>query len=235
MFPEFLKPIVERLISPKQSCMRLALKTLEPIIEKRLATEAELGSDWPDKPDDYIQWLLDDAEASQRTPYNIALRILATDCRYSYLAITTALFDLTAHPENIESMREETERVAKEEGWIKSALNNIHKIGSFLRESQRVHGTPPSASTKHISYILLGDISCTTSMTRKVIVPAGFTFPTGLHYDNPHVFDGFRFAREREEHADKGGVAAPHGLYGPGQPRIWAREARVARTVLCGG
>jgi hypothetical protein len=37
-------------------------------------------------------------------------------------------------------MREEAERVTREEGWTKPALNSMHKIDSFLRESQRMNG-----------------------------------------------------------------------------------------------
>jgi hypothetical protein len=36
-------------------------------------------------------------------------------------------------------MREEAERVVKEEGWTKAALNSMVKIDSFLRESQRIN------------------------------------------------------------------------------------------------
>ena len=37
-------------------------------------------------------------------------------------------------------MREEVERVVKEEGWNKLALQKMHKIDSFLKESQRFDG-----------------------------------------------------------------------------------------------
>jgi hypothetical protein len=41
-------------------------------------------------------------------------------------------------------MREEAERVIKEEGWTKAALNSMVKIDSFLRESQRINTNGPS-------------------------------------------------------------------------------------------
>jgi hypothetical protein len=40
-------------------------------------------------------------------------------------------------------MREEAARVIKEEGWSKAALNKMHKIDSFLRESQRLGASAP--------------------------------------------------------------------------------------------
>jgi hypothetical protein len=57
-------------------------------------------------------------------------------------AITYALFDLTTYPEYLLPMREEAERVVKEEGWTKAALNSMVKIDSFLRESQRINAGP---------------------------------------------------------------------------------------------
>ncbi|KAJ6514213.1 cytochrome P450 [Mycena vitilis] len=202
MFPKKIEAVTiigifGRLLSPKRSCMRIAMKTLGPVIKERLAKDAELGQEWhDDKPNDYMQWLLDDAEPSERNPNAIALRLLATDTaaiHTSSMAITTALFDLTTHPEHIEPMREEAERGIGAEGWTKSALNNLHKIDSFLRESQR--------------------------MTRKVISDKGFTFSDGtfipqgsflINYENPDVFDGFRFSRERTVHGDEGGVFRHH-------------------------
>ncbi|KAJ7670599.1 cytochrome P450 [Mycena polygramma] len=193
MFPKFMKPIFGRLLSPKRSCMQ------------RLAKEAELGQEWhDDKPNDYMQCLLDDAEPSARNPYAIALRLLATDtaaihtssmeCSFS-LAITTALFDLTTYPEHIEPMRQEAERVIGAEGWIKSALKTLHKIDSFLRESQ-------------------------LTMTRKVISENRFTFSDGTFIPQgsflsaagrPVEFDPrFRFTRERTVHGDEGGMFRHH-------------------------
>jgi hypothetical protein len=40
-------------------------------------------------------------------------------------------------------MRQEAERVVTTEGWTKAALGNMHKIDSFLRESQRLRGIGP--------------------------------------------------------------------------------------------
>lgn len=58
-------------------------------------------------------------------------------------AFTHALFDLTTYPEHFLPMREEVERVVKEEGWTKAALNSMFKVDSFLRESQRLKGNGP--------------------------------------------------------------------------------------------
>ncbi|KAF7328411.1 hypothetical protein MVEN_02556800 [Mycena venus] len=204
MFPSFLKPIFGRLLSSRRSSIKQAMKTIGPAIEERLAKDAELGPGWVDRPNDFISWLIDDAEDAERTAPALALRILATNTaaiHTSSSALTTALYDLTTYPEHVGPMREEAERVVAAEGWTKSALGNMVKIDSFLRESQRVHG------------------SKAVSMLRKVVAKDGFTFGDGTvlpqgtfvslasrpacmdpgNYANAEVFDGFRFARERDE------------------------------------
>ncbi|KAJ7659845.1 cytochrome P450 [Mycena rosella] len=204
LWPGFLRPIVGPFISNKEKSNATALKILGPILEERLAKEKELGPDWPGKPNDFISWLLELAEGEERTAPALALRILSTNMaaiHTSSMAFTHALFDLTVHPEHLLPMREEVERVVKEEGWSKAALNNMVKVDSFLRESQRLNGNGPM------------------TMTRKVVAKDGFRFSNGVvlpygsfvsvasrptHYDpsnyeNAAVFDGFRFARERAE------------------------------------
>ncbi|KAJ7149211.1 cytochrome P450 [Mycena crocata] len=204
LFPAFLRPCIGPYISNKTESLAKARQFLVPIIEERLAKENELGPDWPGKPNDLISWLLEIAEGEERTAPAIALRILSTNMaaiHTSSMAFTHALFDLTLHPEHFLPMREEAERVVKEEGWSKAALNNMFKIDSFLRESQRMHGNGPMG------------------LTRQVVAKEGFRFSDGtvlpygsfvsaaarpMHYDtanyeNATVFDGFRFARERAE------------------------------------
>ena len=54
--------------------------------------------------------------------------------------ITHALYRLLSNPEYIEPLRQEVEAVVAEEGWTKAAMDKMHKIDSFLRESQRLDG-----------------------------------------------------------------------------------------------
>jgi hypothetical protein len=50
------------------------------------------------------------------------------------------LYRLLAHPENIEPLRQEVDAVIREEGWTKAGVDKMHKIDSFLRETQRLDG-----------------------------------------------------------------------------------------------
>jgi cytochrome P450 len=53
---------------------------------------------------------------------------------------TQTLYRLLAHPEYIELLRQEVEAVVAEEGWTKAGMDNMHKIDSFVRETQRIDG-----------------------------------------------------------------------------------------------
>ncbi|KAJ7434826.1 cytochrome P450 [Mycena galericulata] len=204
LLPGIFKPLIAPFISPKDKTLRHAMKFLGPLIEERLTKEKELGANWPDKPNDFLSWLLEDAKGSDREPSAIGLRLLVINMaaiHTSSMALSSALFDLTTYPSDFQPMREEADREVKEKGWTKAALANMHKIDSFLRESQRLNGS--GAST----------------MTRKVIAKEGFKFSDGTlipygafvtvtgrmvqhdstNYDHAKMFDGFRFARMREE------------------------------------
>ena len=50
------------------------------------------------------------------------------------------MYRLLANPEYIEPLRQEVDAVVAEEGWTKAGLDKMHKIDSFLRETQRVDG-----------------------------------------------------------------------------------------------
>ena len=50
-----------------------------------------------------------------------------------------ALFHLAALPEYIAPLRAEVEEVIEREGWSKEGLDQMHKVDSFIKESQRMN------------------------------------------------------------------------------------------------
>jgi len=50
-----------------------------------------------------------------------------------------ALYYLAAFPEYIQPLREEVEEIVKSEGWTKTALGKMHKLDSFIKETQRLN------------------------------------------------------------------------------------------------
>ena len=63
-------------------------------------------------------------------------------CAYRIQTFVHALLHLAADSsgEYIETIREEVERVIKEDGWTKVAMTKMWKLDSFLKESQRMNG-----------------------------------------------------------------------------------------------
>ncbi|KAF7360640.1 hypothetical protein MVEN_00795700 [Mycena venus] len=212
--------ILGPLLSKRKRNLRHALKFLGPMIDERVKQDNEYGTDWPDRPNDLISWLLDVARGEERTTAILTQRILtlyAVSIQTSSMTLTSALYDLVTYSDHILPMREEAERVVATQGWTKAALGNMHKIDSFLRESMRMNSQ------------IIG-------LMRKVIGKDGFKFSDGttipygsfisvpmaaaqldpgtniqqaidcfrvnisrVNYDNADVFDGFRFARLREK------------------------------------
>ncbi|KAJ7736199.1 cytochrome P450 [Mycena maculata] len=141
-----LRPILGPLISSRNQNIRKGMKHLAPTIQYRIAQENEFGPSWPGKPNDLISWLLDSAEGRERTAPALVVRILLMNMaaiHSSSSVFTHALFDLTNHPE-------EAEQVVAELGWTKAAVNRMHKIDSFLRESQRIHDNGPGVFNRHM-------------------------------------------------------------------------------------
>ncbi|KAJ7458519.1 cytochrome P450 [Mycena latifolia] len=203
LFPHFLKPIVGPTLSHLARDIARAKKHLIPLIEERLRLEEENGPNWSERPNDLLSWLLEYAESDERNPHNLTQRVLMVNfvaIHTSANSFTQALYHLAESPEYATPLRHELEAAIREYGWTKNAMSKCIKLDSFLRESQRFNG----ASAVNINRI--------------VVNPNGFTFSDGtylprgtflaaathathhdeMYYENPNVFDGFRFAKMRE-------------------------------------
>lgn len=55
--------------------------------------------------------------------------------------LTYVLFNLAIDTSYIEPLREEMVVIVKAEGWTKPAIENMRKLDSFIKESQRLHGS----------------------------------------------------------------------------------------------
>lgn len=101
-----------------------------------------------EKHDDFLQWMMEDPNlsSSDGRPDKLAHRQLILSLAAIHttsMAATHALYDLCAHPEYLEPLRDELVAVLKEDGgWCKQTLNKLVKLDSFLKESQRIN--PPS-------------------------------------------------------------------------------------------
>ncbi|THH06027.1 hypothetical protein EW145_g4362 [Phellinidium pouzarii] len=201
--PVFLRPILGPILTTTPRSVRRGMKHLGPLFEQRKREMEAHGKDWADKPADMISWILDEAPEDERQSISeLTKRMLVINfaaIHTSSNSFTHALYHLALEREKyVEPLREEIERVIKEEGWTKIAMTKMQKLDSFMKESQRFNG---------INILVLN---------RKVLVdstlPDGTFLPKGTFvaanagaahhdeelYSNPEVFDGFRFADMRK-------------------------------------
>ncbi|KAF8583781.1 cytochrome P450 [Ramaria rubella] len=198
LFPKFLKPLVARFCTNVPKSITIALKHLQPTIERRQAQMAEHGPDYPDKPLDMLSWFMDEAQGEELTVTNLTRRILTLNfvsIHSSSTSFTQILFELALRPEYIQPLREEIEAVVAEHGWNKVALNSMCKLDSFIKECQRFRAGGLSMGRRAVKDYTFSD------GTR---VPKGtyVSVATSRHFDeeaytNASSFNGFRFSEEK--------------------------------------
>ncbi|TCD63302.1 hypothetical protein EIP91_005683 [Steccherinum ochraceum] len=202
MFPPSLKPVVAKLVNRVPSRLKKAYDLVGPTVEA-LRAEAEqetaLTGTWDDKPNTLLAALVEEAVKYGYSDLKTVMSLLVvefTALHTTAMSFTHALYYLAADPSLAIPLREEVEAVSQEENGdlgSKTAASKLKRIDSFLREAQRLNG--PNS----------------TSMWRKTLKPitfsTGITIPAGVflsaaatatqldgnHYENPDMFDPWRF------------------------------------------
>ncbi|KAF8524847.1 cytochrome P450 [Hysterangium stoloniferum] len=205
LFPDFLKPLAGRLFTNVPRAIDTGLKHLGPMIEERQRNIDEYGFDYPDKPNDMLSWLMDEARGEERSTRNIMRRIITLNfasIQTSSMAFTQALFDLACRPQYIPEIRDEVEAVVNKEGWSKVAIGKMYKLDSFFRESARVHsGGAVSILRKAMKDFTFSD---------GTYIPKGATVSALSSarqqdeevYPNAAIFDPFRFCGLQSNESD---------------------------------
>jgi len=215
MFPKPFRHIVSRMLSSLPSQIRQEIEFIRPMVEERFAKMEEFGDDWDDKPNDMLMWLMEEAKGVERSLEGLARRLLLVNfagIHATSLTFTQALYRLLGNPQYIEPLRQEVEAVIAEEGWTKAGMDKMHKIDSFLRETQRLDGL----ASLVMSRLVLRPFTFSNGMTipagTLVSIPASAAHTDERTFPNPNEFDGFRFSmlREGEEDAVTGRYQAIH-------------------------
>ncbi|PPR05227.1 hypothetical protein CVT24_010333 [Panaeolus cyanescens] len=229
MLPKFIRPLANRILSSVDSTNRAALGHLEPIIEDRRKKRAEMGKDYPGKPVDLLTWFMDEAKGEETSSWALTSRILTLNFAAIHtssmvcpdvfilvfkLSILTSMpfrllrmFSITSlhYPEYTKLIREEVEEVTGRLGWTKDAIDEMYKVDSFIKETQRLH----PLATILMSRVAVNDYTFSNGTT----VPKGTTVAvsvTSTHFDeqvfaNALTFDPLRFFKLREHAESKDG------------------------------
>lgn len=146
-FPKWLRPVAQYFVSELRQIDRDILKAqemLRPVIDERLQ-DAELDPG-ADRPDDFVQWLLDVLPEDQKRDYymqtKLHLILCASAIHTTSNLATDCIYDLATYPEFQEILRQEVQEVLEDgQGWPrKESMAKLKKMDSFIKESQRLTG-----------------------------------------------------------------------------------------------
>ena len=149
MFPSFMHPILALLL-PSRNRLQKHLKEAEEIIEPLIKRHQLKDKTEREEIGTLLDWMLDNAIGTEAEPAEMTSRQLIltlASIHTTALAIAHVLFDLCAHPEYLEPLRQEIGEVSsahKGVDFLHQGLPKLEKLDSFLAESQRFH--PPVLS-----------------------------------------------------------------------------------------
>ncbi|KAG9688255.1 phoma betae P450 monooxygenase No.2, partial [Aureobasidium melanogenum] len=202
VFPDLAKPFVAWFLPTSWGVDR-ALKRARRMIIPIIAERRRCEQDDPkyEKPEDFLQNLMDGGVELNDSPETPVQRLMVTYLGAgpsTVIAVAQVLFDLCAHPECFEPLRQEALSVLREKGYTKQALADMKQMDSFMRESQRLS-----------SPTLLG---FNAIVRQPLTLHDGTVLPDGAHIqmatyaigtdpervDDPEKFDGLRQYNNRK-------------------------------------
>ena len=216
--PTWLKPIVGPIVTiPNRRHWAATTKYTFPLIEERKtmmkAKKEDPSIEWVE-PNDYLTWHISLAMAENRQDELdtdiISRRLMPINfaaIHTTNLTATNVLFDLASSDPSkgfFEGIREEVERVFKEEGghWTKAGLQKLHRTDSAIRESMRIS----NFMSRGLGRIVLAKEGI-TNKAEGWHAPKGSVLVTDVHHpmhdpelhSDPDKYDAFRFSRSKED------------------------------------
>lgn len=158
MFPGWIRPIVAPFIPfywRARSDVATAKRLVGALVERRRAVESQQGAAYH-KPNDLLQWMMDEATGTDASPHKLAHRLLfVSDASVLTTSILTThfLLDLCAHPQYLNPVLAEITKVLREGGnFQRTMVPKMVQLDSFLKESQRMNTTFLSTSNPSIQH-----------------------------------------------------------------------------------
>lgn len=193
----FLLPSVWRVKGYIRDCQRL----LGPAFKQRLE-ELDNGTfkRSPDQAPDGFSWLAEIASGHERDATKLAhvqILLALASIHTTLLREVNVLYDMMSDRSYIDILRQEITEVV-DQGWTKSSYNDLHKLDSVLRESQRI--SPPTfiglRRLMQQSYTL----SDGTHLPKGayVCIPSYTIENDPTNTEHPEVYDGLRNYKKRQ-------------------------------------
>ena len=208
LFPTWVHPLLAYTLPSiwkGHGYIRKAQKLLVPEILRRKNLMASEKLDKSTK-DTLLSWMMECADGSESDPDHLAhleIVISLAAIHTSQMNAVHVLYDLAAHSEDIEKIREEIREVTREDGgWQKISYAKLRMLDSFMKESQRFN--PPSMLSYH------------RIMQESHVLSDGTKLPKGSHIcmpvnaiqndpevtPNPEIFDGLRYHKYRQRQGE---------------------------------
>lgn len=127
-----------------------------------------------------------------------------------------ALFNLAANPQYAQPLREEVKAAVEKYGWTKEGIAAMHRVDSFLTETQRLEGVltgmiycslvfnglmtsnvSASVQRKAMKNLVLSDGTFIPKGTR-LVVPTRAIHHDHSVYENADAFNPFRFSNPED-------------------------------------
>ncbi|KAG5978524.1 hypothetical protein E4U55_006093 [Claviceps digitariae] len=203
LVPHILRPFIAPLLPSYRQLLRNVLSARRIICRILRSRQSQFAV--TNSYDDVLQFMVDSATGRERDHEDLAQRMLIlslSSINSTAITMAQAMYDLCAHPEYLEPLRQEMTDVLADGGWQKTTLSKLHKLDSFLKESQRFN------SVFHLTFnrifhdpINLSDGTYLPPGTR-VAVPSHAMLQDSVHVpgqSSPAHFDAFRYSKVREE------------------------------------
>ncbi|KAJ3570466.1 hypothetical protein NP233_g4384 [Leucocoprinus birnbaumii] len=196
LMPNWLKPYITSGVFRSHARLHEVEDFLRPILSKRLEHLDNNSSDIVDGPNDMLTWLWNSAPEAHRTLHDVAIRMIFLNIAAIHTTaslLTHVLFNLATYTSYVKPLREEISDIINKEGWTKISMEKLKKLDSFVKESQRLHGSEAATVARIVH--------------RDYTFSDGTLIPKGTHivasgrainhderyYPNPQDFQGFRF------------------------------------------
>ncbi|KAF4548956.1 Cytochrome P450-like protein 87 [Elsinoe fawcettii] len=244
IIPSFIRPVVHWFL-PRCRRLRAAVRDAEklimPEVERRIerVQKAQAAGVKPPKMSDTIGWMY---EVSRGRPINYVhgqLSLSLAAIHTTSETTTQAIYDLCAHPEIQDQLRQEAIEVLSAEGWAKTSLYKLKLMDSFLKESQRLNNMAWHSMNRHVEKdITLSDGTVLPKGSRFMVTAESFIDPE--LYPQPERFEADRFLKLRNQPGGENNwqfvtTSPKHMLFGHGQHACPGRffASNEIKIALC--
>lgn len=147
--PSWFRPLVARMLPRLQKLRESQVVSAElvaPILERWKS-----GISTPEDKDTLLYWMLEHAQEHERTAVEMSYRVnfaILASVHATSMTLTSIIFNLCAHPEYFDILRDEIAQTKKELGSMgeagpetlqKQFLAKLEKMDSFIAETLRLH------------------------------------------------------------------------------------------------